>query len=106
MKTSLPKFAIDRPITVIMIVITMLGLGAIAWTRIPLEFLPRMDVPWIGCWIPYPGGTPEQVVKEVAIPAEGEFRTLSNLKRIDTNASTDGCFVGLSFDCTNSILTQ
>lgn len=89
--------AMRRPITVIMLIITVLSLGVIAYTRIPIEFLPKMDFPFIGVFIPYPGATPEQVEKEVAIPAEGEFRTLSNLERITTDSDMDGCFVRMMF---------
>ncbi len=98
MKFSLPSFALKRPITVIMLLLTFLGLGAIAWTRIPVEFIPKLDVPFIGCYIPYPGATPAQVEKEVAIPAEGEFRTISGLKRIITTSDSNGCNVRLNFD--------
>lgn len=98
MKMGLPSLAIRRPITVLMVVITLLGLGGIAWSRIPLAFLPKMDFPFIICWIPYPGATPEQVENEVAIPAEGEFRTITQLKRISTTSDNEGCFIRMSFD--------
>lgn len=98
MKWSLPVLAMRRPVTVIMVVVTALGLGVIAWYRIPLEFIPKLDVPFIGCFIPYPGATPEQVENEIAIPAEGEFRTVSNLKKITTSSDSNGCMVRLNFD--------
>ncbi|MCC6486245.1 MAG: efflux RND transporter permease subunit, partial [Candidatus Hydrogenedentes bacterium] len=98
MKRSLPGIALSRPITVTMLVITVIGLGVIARYRIPLEFLPPMDLPFIFCQIPYIGATPEQVEKEVAVPAEGEFRTLSSLKRIQTTSNMNGCMVRLFFD--------
>jgi HAE1 family hydrophobic/amphiphilic exporter-1 len=81
-----------------MLVITVLGLGVIARYRIPLEFLPPMDLPFIICQIPYAGATPEQVEKEVAIPAEGRFRTVSSLKRIQTTSDMNGCVVRMFFD--------
>ncbi|HOJ33354.1 MAG TPA: efflux RND transporter permease subunit [Candidatus Hydrogenedentes bacterium] len=98
MNVSLPHFSIRRPVTVIMLAITMLGLGAIAWYRIPLEFLPKMEFPFIICFIPYPGGTPEQVENEIAIPAEEEFRTINQLKRITSTSNSDGCSIRLQFD--------
>ncbi len=98
MRFSLPAIALRRPITVIMLVISVLGLGLIAGMRIPLEFLPEMEFPFIICWIPYPGATPEQVENEIAIPAEGEFRTLANLRRIVTTSDTNGCIVRMRFD--------
>ncbi len=98
MKLSLPHFSTRRPITVVMLTITVLGLGVIAWYRIPLEFLPKMEFPFIICFIPYPGATPQQVENEVAIPAEEEFRTINQLKRISSTSNSDGCTIRLQFN--------
>jgi hydrophobic/amphiphilic exporter-1 (mainly G- bacteria), HAE1 family len=98
MKLSLPQIALRRPITVTMLAVTMLCMGAIAASRIPLEFLPGMELPFVICVIPYPGATPEQVENEIAIPAEGAFRTLPGLQRIRTTSDTNGCTVHLDFD--------
>ncbi len=97
MKFSLPAIAIRRPISVLMLLITFVGLGVIAWQRLPLEFLPKLDFPFIICTIPYPGSTPEQVEKEIAIPAEGEFRTISQLKRIVTSSNSNMCTIRMIF---------
>jgi HAE1 family hydrophobic/amphiphilic exporter-1 len=95
---SLPELALLRPITVTMMVITIAGMGAIAHYNIPLEFMPKMDMPFIGVIIPYPGATPAQVENEIAIPAEGQFRTLNDLRRITTQSDSNGCNVRLEFN--------
>lgn len=95
---SLPELSIRRPVTVIMLAISALCIGVIAFVRIPVEFMPKMELPFIGCFIPYPGATPEQVEAEVAIPAEGQFRTISHVRRITTTSNTNGCMVRILFD--------
>ncbi len=97
MKASLPTFALERPVAVSMISLSLLILGLIAWFKMPLEFLPDIEDPFVGCTIPYPGSTPEQVEQQIAIPAEGEFRTIPGLRRIRTISNSDGCFAALSF---------
>jgi len=81
-----------------MLLISLVVVGIIACFRMPLKFLPEMDFPFVGCYIPYPGATPEQVEKEVAIPAEGEFRTIPGLKRIFSYSDSDGCRVNMRFE--------
>jgi len=81
-----------------MLLISLVVVGIIACFRMPLKFLPEMDFPFVGCYIPYPGATPEQVEKEVAIPAEGEFRTIPGLKRIFSYSNSDGCRVNMRFE--------
>lgn len=81
-----------------MVLISIVGLGVIACFKMPLKFLPEMDFPYVGCFLPYPGATPEQVEKEVAVPAEGEFRTIPGLKRITSTSTSDGCRVNMRFE--------
>ncbi|MBI2425584.1 MAG: efflux RND transporter permease subunit [Candidatus Hydrogenedentes bacterium] len=88
----MPEWAISRPVTVWMLTLSMLGLGLIAWRSMPLTFLPRVDDPFVGVSIPYPGAAPEQVEQEISIPVEGEFRTIPGLERIRTISDTNGCF--------------
>jgi len=98
MKRSLPALALARPVTVTMLLITLIGFGAITAVRIPIEFMPPMDLPFLGAFIPYPNATPAQVEQEIAIPAEGEFRTLPNLAEMYTNSSSDGTFISMRFE--------
>jgi len=95
---SITDIALSRPVTVTMLVISLIGLGLIARYRMPVEFMPKIELPFIGTWIPYPGATPEQVEKEVAIPAEGQFRTIPHLERITTYSDSNGCNVRLMFN--------
>ena len=98
MRDSLPALAISRPITTVMAVITLLALGTIAFTRLPLEYLSTSDTPFLSCWIPYQGATPEQIEKEVAIPAEGEFLTIPKITSMRSYSHSDGCFVFMRFE--------
>ena len=98
MKRSLPALALRRPVGVIMLVLCVMALGLIAVNRTPVEFLPPMDLPFLGAFIPYIGATPEQVEREIAIPAEGLFRTLPHLRRGRTTSDANGCFISLFFE--------
>ncbi|HOM48057.1 MAG TPA: efflux RND transporter permease subunit [Candidatus Hydrogenedentes bacterium] len=97
MKSSLAALALKRPIMVTMLTITMVGLGIISWYRLPLNFLPRAESPFMVCIFPYPGAAPSQVEQQVAIPVEGEFRTLSGLTRLRTNSTDSACYAEMNF---------
>lgn len=94
---SLPAFAIRRPITILMLVVSLLTLGWVAFQRTPIEFLMRFDVPFLWCYIPYPGATPQQVEQEIAVLVEGEFKTLRGLERVTTRSGDGGCNVTLRY---------
>jgi len=95
---SLPEFAMKHPVTISMIVLSVVSFGLISLKRTPAEFMPPMELPYLGAFIPYFGATPAQVEQEIAIPAEGEFQTLPGVKHMSTNSSSEGCFVGLEFE--------
>ncbi|MBX3180573.1 MAG: efflux RND transporter permease subunit [Candidatus Hydrogenedentes bacterium] len=98
MKYSLPAFALKRPVTVTMLTASMVLLGVIAAYRIPLEFLPDVEPSFLGVIVPYPGATPAQVEQQIAIPVEGEFRTVPGLSSIRTISDSNGCFVSMLFN--------
>lgn len=105
MNFSLPSFSLRHPITVVMVLVSVAVAGTIAWYRMPLKFLPDMDLPYVGCFVPYTGASPSQVEKEIAIPAEGEFRTIPNLKRIYTYSSNAGCRINMQFESGTAMAT-
>ncbi len=88
-----------------MLLATLVGVGIIACYRMPLKFLPEMDFPFIGCFIPYPGATPQQVEREIAIPAEGEFRTISGMKRVWSSSTGEGCRINMRFESNTNMAT-
>jgi len=81
-----------------MCMLTVAALGVISYTRIPLEFLSAAEFPILSCYIPYPGAAPEQVEREVAVPAEGMFLTVPRIKKIRSWSENDGCFVFMEFE--------
>lgn len=98
MNSAYASLSMRRPVSTIMAAMTVLILGVIAWNRLPLKFLPNIESPFLVCTILYPGSTPEQVINEIAIPAEGVFRTIPRLKKIVTTSDTVGCTSMLMFD--------
>lgn len=88
-----------------MLVITLICFGVLTAQRTAVTFMPPLDLPFLGAFIPYPGATPAQVEQEIAIPAEGEFGTLPSLRQIYTNSSSDGCFVSLNFESGTDMTT-
>ncbi len=97
MKWSLPALAIKRPVTMTMALVTLVALGTITWTRLPVDFMVNIQAPALRVWIPYPGATPEQVEQEISIPAEGAFRTVRSLERITTRSDGGGSYIYLNF---------
>lgn len=99
----LSDHALSRPVTVIVVTAAILVLGSVSLTRLKLDFLPKMDFPFIGVWAPYPNAVPSQVEKEIARPVEEIMATLGDVKEIFSECDQDGAFVGVVFEFGRSV---
>lgn len=95
--------ALRRPVTVIVLTAAMLVLGTVGLSRLKMDFLPKVDFPFIGVWVPYPNAVPAQAEKEIARPIEEIMATLGDVKYIFSNSDEDDVFVGVVFDFGRSV---
>ena len=94
---NLPHFAVRRPVTTLMMLLGVMVIGFIAMLRLPLAFLPQVDVPFIGIVIPYPNSNPTQIEKEIAKPVEEALATLSGVKKMRSTSTADSAEFQLEF---------
>jgi HAE1 family hydrophobic/amphiphilic exporter-1 len=94
---NLPRLAVERPVTTFMGLLSILVIGGIALARLPLAFLPAVDLPFIGILVPYPNSNPTQVEKEIAKPIEEALATLSGVKSLRSVSTADGAEFHLQF---------
>jgi HAE1 family hydrophobic/amphiphilic exporter-1 len=94
----LARFSIHRPITVVMCLIALLVVGFIAFKQISVELLPAgFQPPFLGIWTPYPNANPQEVEEQIAKPLEEQIQTISGVRRVQTNSSTNGCWTFIEF---------
>lgn len=87
-----------RPIATTMLLLSILVFGGIAMYRLPLAFLPEVDVPFIGIQVPYDGSNPLQVEREITKPVEEVLGTLSGVKRMRSTSTPDAAEFQLLFN--------
>jgi hydrophobic/amphiphilic exporter-1 (mainly G- bacteria), HAE1 family len=100
---GLARLAVNRPVTTAMILVSIVVLGGIAAFRLPLAYLPEIDVPFIGVQIPYPNSNPQQVEKEIVRPVEEMLATIPGVKTLNARATADQAEFFLEFDWGNSL---
>ena len=92
------RLAVRRPVSMIVLLVSLLVLGGISVLKLPLSFLPNEELPFIGVFVPYPNGIPGQVEREIARPIEEVLSTLGGVKEIFSQSDPEQCFVGVEFD--------
>lgn len=88
---------LKRGTLVTVIVAMIMLLGIIAATRVPVQMIPDLDTRLISIETRWPGATPQDVEKEILIEQEEYLRSLPNLKRMTSLASTGRAQVELEF---------
>ncbi|MCP4546760.1 MAG: efflux RND transporter permease subunit [bacterium] len=100
---NLPQFAIRRPVTVLVVTAAILVLGIVSMSRLKLDFLPKVDMPFVSIWMPYPNAVPGQVEREIVRPVEEIMATLGEMRNMSSWAGRDGGWVNLEFDFSRDI---
>jgi HAE1 family hydrophobic/amphiphilic exporter-1 len=87
----LPRFSVDRPVTVVMSLIALLVVGYIAYTRIPLTLFPDgFEWPRLFVWANYPNAGAVEVEKKVVHLLEEAIAQVSRVKTIRSSARNGG----------------
>ncbi len=95
---TLPEIAIKRPVTMLMVLVSLFVLGGVALVRLPLAFLPDYVEPQLFVVAPYPGASPKQVERTIVRPLEEALGTLSGLREMRSWCSGDMGRVSLEFE--------
>jgi HAE1 family hydrophobic/amphiphilic exporter-1 len=94
----LPRFSINRPVTVAMILLAVLLVGTISYYRIKTDLFPAgLTAPFMGVFVPYRDANPKEIEDQVVKPMEGELKTVKNLKRTFSVSFSQGSWFWLEF---------
>ncbi len=93
------RSTIFRPVSILMLFIATLVVGAMTYRRVPLQLLPQgLSGGEVGVYIPVPDGTPQENMELIAKPAEDLLRTLPGLRSVVTNSGARRVKIQLEFD--------
>ena len=95
--SALADFAMRRPVTIMMLFLSMLVFGIISSQLLPLEKFPSIDIPEISIRIPYNDATPVEVEKMITRPVEEALATMSGIERLRSRSSEEGAEIQLQF---------
>ena len=72
-------------------------LGVLAAMRVPVQMIPDLEVRTVSIQTSWPGATPQDVEKEILIEQEEYLRTLPNMQRLESTASSGSAVIELDF---------
>src|SRR5919106_3480572 len=94
---SIPRIAIERPVTMFMISMVIILLGAISLTRLPVDLMPDTQMPTITVRVNYQGVGPLEMEELVTRPIEQAVSAVAGLERLESTSSEGNSRVTLNF---------
>lgn len=95
---SFTEYCIRRPVTTMMVFISLVVVGVIATRLVPLEYMPDITFPGAYINIPYPNASPDEVEEQVIKPIEEALATISGVDRINSNSGENGGGIQINFN--------
>ena len=96
----LSKLSVKKPYTVVVGIVLIIVLGVVSFTKMTVDLLPSMNLPYAIVMTTYPGASPEQIEEVVTKPVEQTMATVSNIKNIMSMSSENASTVMLEFEQT------
>ena len=100
---NLTAFALQKPITTLMLCLTMLLTGFAATQLLPLEKWPGIDIPEMMITAPYQASTPAEVERLVTKPLEEALSTMGGIMRLNSTSTENGAQIWLEVEWERSL---
>jgi multidrug efflux pump len=100
---SLSSPFIRRPIATSLLAAALLLAGVLAYTRLPVAPLPRVDFPTIQVSATMPGASPETMASSVATPLERRFGRIAGLTEMTSSSTLGSTSITLQFDLDRNV---
>src|SRR4029453_8178708 len=94
---SIPRVAIERPVTMFMLSAVIVLLGGISLVRLPVDLLPDVTYPSITVRVGYGGVGPSEIEELIVRPLEQTLAAVPGLDQLNSTASEGSGTVRLSF---------
>ena len=94
---NITELSIRRPVTTIMLFVSMVAIGLIASFRLPLEAEPEATIPFFFVSLPYAGSTPEEVERNLVRPVEEALATMPGIESMNSRANAEGGSIQVRF---------
>ncbi len=95
---GLINWAVRKPVTVFMLVCFIILMGTVSIFMLPIDLLPKMNIPIAVINTQYPGAGPQEVENLVTRPLEAAVAMTHNVKRITSTSSEGSSRIMIEFN--------
>ena len=95
---SIPRLAIQRPVTMFMISAVITLLGVISLSRLPVDLMPEFEQPTLNVRTSYAGVGPLEIEELITRPMEQAVSAVPGITRVESSSSEGNSQVRLNFE--------
>ena len=100
---NIPQLCIQRPVMTVLLCLSCVLAGWLAYLKLPVAALPSYNTPVISVTAVFPGASPETMAASVALPLEKQFSTIDGISVISSTNILGGTNITLEFDASKDI---
>ncbi len=100
---NISEVFIRRPVMTVVVTVSAILFGVLAYWRLPVNDLPAVDYPVIQVAVGYPGASPDTMAANIATPLERQFMQIAGLELITSRSTQGFCALTLQFALSKSI---
>ncbi|HUF17943.1 MAG TPA: efflux RND transporter permease subunit, partial [Thermoanaerobaculia bacterium] len=94
---SLPSISVKRPITTTMMFLIVILLGAISFSRLPVDLMPELVYPTLTVRTSYPNVGPQEIEDLITRPIEESVAAIAGVEEITSSSSEGNSTVRVAF---------
>jgi len=95
---KITQFAVNRPVTTLMLFLASLLFGVISFFKLPIDFMPKLESPVISILTFWPGASTEDVETKITKVIESNLNIINNLEEIKSTSKEGISIVNCSFE--------
>jgi HAE1 family hydrophobic/amphiphilic exporter-1 len=92
------RFSVTRPVAVTMRIASLVLLGAICMTRLPVDLLPKVSLPTVAIVTQWPNVSPEEIEAQITRPIEESISSVEGLYEVDSTTDEGSSVVRVQFN--------
>ena len=100
---NISQLFIERPIMTVLVCLSIVLFGVVAFRALPVAALPSVDYPTITVAAALPGASPETMASTVATPLERQFSTIAGIQQMSSVNSLGTTQITVQFDLSRTI---
>src|SRR5712672_2173273 len=95
---NIARFSVTRPVAVSMRIASLVLLGYICLTKLPIDLLPKVSLPVVAVITQWPNVAPEEMETQITRPIEQAVSSASNIYQVSSSSTQGISFVRVQFN--------